>query len=260
MLNEQTHQKLAGMKLHGFAAAFHDLLEQKGPDKLTFEERFGMMVDREWTERQERRLRRRYQFAKLRVQACLEDVDYRHPRGLDRSVVQRLATMRWVQEKENVIITGKTGLGKTWIACALGDKACKEDLSVRYFRLPRLLPALRIARGDGTYEKTLGQLAKTEVLLLDDWGLAVMEDGARRDVLEIVEDRHGRGSTIIASQIPVKQWHDTVGDPTIADAVLDRLIHNAHRIDLKGPSMRETKGGNGPKKQDPSDQEGEESR
>jgi DNA replication protein DnaC len=241
VLNEETCQKLVAMKLHGFAAAFHELLDQKGPDKLSFEERFGLMVDREWTERQERRLRRRYQIAKLRVQACMEDIDYRHPRGLDRSVMQRLATMRWVAEKENIIITGKTGLGKTWIGCALGDRACKEDFSVRYFRLPRLLGSLRIARGDGTYEKVLGQLAKTTVLILDDWGLATFEDGARRDVLEIVEDRHGRASTIVASQVPVKQWHDTLGDPTIADAILDRLIHNAHRIELKGPSMRDPK-------------------
>lgn len=248
MLNEETYQKLVAMKLHGFAAAFHELLDQKGPDKLSFEERFGLMVDREWTERQERRLRRRYQIAKLRVQACLEDIDYRHPRGLDRSVMQRLATMRWVAQKENIIITGKTGLGKTWIGCALGDRACKENFSVRYFRLPRLLGSLRISRGDGTYEKTLGQLAKTTVLILDDWGLATFEDGSRRDVLEIVEDRHGRASTIVASQVPVKQWHDTLGDPTIADAILDRLIHNAHRIELKGPSMRDRKGRKGSKK------------
>jgi DNA replication protein DnaC len=178
----------------------------------------------------------------------MEDIDYRHPRGLDRSVMQRLATLRWVAAKENVIITGKTGLGKTWIACALGDKACKADHSVRYFRLPRLLGLLRIARGDGTYEKVLGQIAKTEVIVLDDWGMAALEDGARRDVLEIVEDRVGLGSTIVASQFPVKQWHDTIGDPTIADAILDRLVHNAHRIELKGSrTMRDPDGGNGSK-------------
>jgi DNA replication protein DnaC len=238
MLNEETYDKLVAMKLRGLAATFHDLLDQKGPDKLTFEERFGLMVDREWTERQERRLTRRLQIAKLREPACLEDLDYRHPRGLDRSVMQRLATLRWVREHENAIITGKTGVGKTWIACALGDRACRENFSVRYFRLPRLLEAVRIARGDGTYEKILGQIAKTTVLLLDDWGLAPLEDRARRDVLEILEDRHGRGSTVVCSQIPTKKWHDTVGDPTIADAILDRLIHNAHRIELKGPSMR----------------------
>lgn len=241
MLNEETYDKLIAMKLHGFATAFQEVLDQKGPDKLSFEERFGLMVDREWTERQERRLRRRLQIAKLRERACMEDIDYRHPRGLDRSVMQRLGTLRWVAAQDNVIITGKTGVGKTWLGCALGDKACKENLSVRYFRLPRLLEGLRIARGDGTYEKALGQLAKTEVLLLDDWGLAILQDGARRDLLEILEDRHGRGSTVVCSQIPIKKWHDTVGDPTIADAILDRLIHNAHKIELKGPSMRERK-------------------
>jgi DNA replication protein DnaC len=241
MLNEETYDKLVAMKLRGLAACFHDLLEQKGPDKLTFEERFGLMVDREWTERQERRLIRRLQIARLREPACLEDLDYRHPRGLDRSVMQRLGTLRWVREHENVIITGKTGVGKTWIACALGDRACRENFSVRYFRLPRLLEAVRIARGDGTYEKTLGQIAKTTVLILDDWGLAPLEDQPRRDVLEILEDRHGRGSTVVCSQMPVKKWHDTVGDPTIADAILDRLIHNAHRIELSGPSMRKNK-------------------
>jgi DNA replication protein DnaC len=241
MLNEETYDKLIAMKLHGFAAAFQEVLDQKGPDKLSFGERFGLMVDREWTERQERRLRRRLQIAKLRERACMEDIDYRHPRGLDRSVMQRLGTLRWVAAQDNVIITGKTGVGKTWLGCALGDKACKENLSVRYFRLPRLLEGLRIARGDGTYEKVLGQLAKTEVLLLDDWGLAILQDGARRDLLEILEDRHGRGSTVVCSQVPIKKWHDTVGDPTIADAILDRLIHNAHKIELKGPSMRERK-------------------
>lgn len=241
MLNEETYQKLVAMKLRGLAAAFQELLDQKGPDKLSFEERFGLLVDREWTERQDRRLKRRYQVAKLREPACMEDIDYRHPRGLDRSVMQRLGTCRWVREHDNVILTGKTGVGKTWIACALGDRGCKEDFSVRYFRLPRLLEALRIARGDGSYEKALGQIAKTTVLILDDWGLASLEDGARRDVLEILEDRHGRGATVVCSQVPVKKWHDTVGDPTIADAILDRLVHNAHRIELKGPSMRDPK-------------------
>lgn len=241
MLNEETHDKLVAMKLHGLAAAFAEVLEQKGPEQLAFEERFGLMVDREWTDRQERRLRRRLQIAKLRERACLEDVDYRHPRGLDRSVMQRLGTGRYLGTHENVIITGKTGVGKTWIACALGDRAARQDHSVRYVRLPRLLESLRIARGDGSYEKALGSLAKTSLLLLDDWGLAPLEDAERRDVLEVLEDRHGRGSTVVCSQVPVKKWHDTVGDPTIADAILDRLIHNAHRIELKGPSMRERK-------------------
>ncbi len=238
MLNEETHEKLVAMRLRGFASGFQEILDQKGPDKLSFEERFGILVDREWTERQERSLKRRLQIAKLRERACLEDLDYRHPRGLDRSVMQRLGTCRWLTEHENVIITGKTGVGKTWIACALGDRAARDGRSVRYFRLPRLLESLRIARGDGSYEKILGQIRKTDLLLLDDWGLAPLPDGGRHDLFEIIEDRHGRGSTIVCSQIPIKKWHDTVGDPTIADAILDRLIHNAHPIELKGPSMR----------------------
>jgi DNA replication protein DnaC len=247
MLNEETFQKLAAMKLHGLATGFHELLDQKGPDKLTFEEWFGLMVDREWTGRQGRKLKARLQLAKLRFAACMEDIDYRHPRGLDRSVMQRLGSMRWVAEKENVIITGLTGTGKTWIASALGDKACREDLYVRYFRLPRLLESLRTARGDGTYEKTLSLIAKTTLIIIDDFGLATFQDGARRDLLEIVEDRYGRASTIVASQVPVKEWHAAIGDPTVADAILDRLTHNAHRINLKGPSIRNPGGKNGSK-------------
>lgn len=238
MLNEQTHQQLMHMKMYALASSFQEYLDQAKPDKLPFEERFGLMVDREWAERQERRLKRRLSNAKLREQACLEDIDYRHPRKLDRSVMQRLATCKWIANHDNVLITGETGLGKTWIACALVNKGCREGYSAIYCRVPRLLPALKIARGDGSYEKELRRLAKANVLILDDWGLASLEDGERRDVLEILEDRHGRGSTIVTSQLPVKKWHAVIGDPTLADAILDRLVHNAHRIDMKGPSIR----------------------
>jgi len=203
--------------------------------------RFGLMLDREWTERQERKLKYRLGSAKLREQACMEDIDYRHPRGLDRSVMQRLATCAWVGHHENVVVTGPTGVGKTWLACALTNKACREGHSARYVRVPRLLQDLFIARSDGSYGKELAKLAKVEILLLDDLGLAPLTELERRDLLEVLEDRCGRRSTIVTSQLPVKQWHDTIGDPTIADAILDRVLRSAHRIELKGKSLRARK-------------------
>lgn len=238
MLSEQTYDKLIAMKMHGLAASFQEYLDSRESDQLPFEERFGLMVDREWAERQERRLRRRLQIARFREAACMEDINYRRARGLDRSVMQRLATCRWIAGADNVIVTGKTGVGKTWIACALGNQACRDNRSVRYFRVPRLLHSLHIARGDGTYVTLLNRLAKTDLLILDDWGLAPPTDPQRRDLLEILEDRHGRHSTIVAGQLPVKKWHEHLGEPTVADAILDRLVHRAHRIKLKGPSMR----------------------
>jgi len=238
MLSEETHQKLVTMRFHGLAVAFDDYLQERKPDKLTFEERFGLMVDREYTDRQQRRLTRRLKSAKLREQACVEDINYRHPRNLDRSVMQRLTTCRWVAEHENVVLTGATGLGKTWLSCALAQKACREGFTSIYVRLPRLFHGLQIARVDGTYLKELARLAKTDVLVLDDLGLAPIGDQERRDLLEILEDRHGIRSTVVASQFPVKKWHTLIGDPTVADAFLDRLLHRAHRIYLKGPTMR----------------------
>lgn len=239
MLNEQTHQKLNAMKIYGMAADFQQYLDGPGKDKLSFEERFGMMVDREFSERQERKLKLRLGKAKLREKACIEDINYRHPRNLDRSVIQRLSTCRWIQNHENVIITGATGLGKTWIACALTNQACREGWTAKYHRVPRILHDLHIARADGSYSKELNRMAKTDVLILDDWGLAQPSDSERRDILEILEDRSGRRSTIVTSQLPVDKWHDYIGDPTLADSILDRLVHNSHRIALKGKrSMR----------------------
>ena len=238
MLSEETYEKLIAMRMHGLAAAFGEYLEERRHDKLTFEERFGLMVDREWSERQERKLRRRLTGAKLREPACVEDIDYRHPRNLDRSVMQRLATCRWIAEHENVVFTGATGLGKTWLACALAQKACREGHTALYLRLPRLLQDMAIAKGDGRYPKLLTTLAKTEVLILDDWGLAKLTAEQRRDLLEILEDRHGNRSTLATSQLPIEKWHDIIGDPTLADAILERLVHNAYKINLKGGSLR----------------------
>jgi len=238
MLNEPTHQKLVAMKLHGLAAAFQEYMDQSSKDKMTFDQRFGLMVDREWNERQQRRLTRRLAMAKLREQACVEDIDYRHPRNLDRSVLQRLATCQWIRNQENVILCGPTGIGKTWLACALANQACRQGFTALYLRLPRMLHHLNIAHGDGSYGKELNRLARTDLLILDDWALVPLGDRDRRDLLEILEDRYGRRSTIVTSQVPVDRWHEHIGDPTLADSILDRLVHNAHRISLKGASKR----------------------
>lgn len=235
MINEETYKKLVDMKMHGLARSFREHLD--GPareDALTFEERFGQMIDIEWSDRENKRLKTRITKSKLREYACVEDIDYAHPRGLDRSVMQRLASCKWVRECENLIITGISGLGKTWLSCALVHKACRDGFTGFYSRTPRLLEEIYIARGAGTYGKTIDKLAKPDILVLDDFGLSPLGDTERRDLLEIVEARHGKRSTIIASQIAVKHWHEIIGEPTVADAILDRLVSSAHRIDLKG--------------------------
>ncbi len=205
---------------------------------LSFEERFGLLVDEECTTRDAARLRTRLRSAALRQSACLEDLDFRQPRGLDKSLIQKLAGGSWLRERLNCLITGATGVGKSYIACALAHQACRSGYRVRYLRLPRLLSDLDIARGDGRYRTLLGQFARLDLIVLDDFGLAVFTDSNRRDLLELLEDRYERRSTLITSQFPVEQWHTLIGDPTLADAILDRFVHNAYRIPLTGDSMR----------------------
>ena len=238
MLKHPTLDKLHALKLTGMAAALADQSATPDITDLSFEERLGLLVDREMTERDNRRMSSRLRRAKLRHAAILEDIDYRNSRGLDKGLVQSLASCQWVKEHLNVLITGPTGVGKTWLACALAHKACREGYTAQYVRLTRLLRELTIAKGDGQYSKLLTSLAKVDVLILDDWGLMKLSAETRRDLLEVLEDRHGRRSTIATSQLPIEEWHGIIGDATLADAILDRLVHNAYKINLRGESMR----------------------
>ena len=241
MLIHPTLDKLQRLQLTGMRKALAEQTELSEIEALSFEERLGLLVDREITERDGRRLKTRLRQAKLRQQAAIEDIDYRHPRGLDKALIANLINGGWIKAHHNILITGPTGAGKTWLACALAHKACRDGYRVHYLRLPRLFQELPIAKGDGRYPKLLAALAKTDVLVLDDWGLSTFSDEQRRDMLEILEDRHGRRATLITSQLPVEHWHEIIGDPTLADAILDRLVHNAYKINLKGESMRKRK-------------------
>jgi DNA replication protein DnaC len=241
MLNHPTLDKLHELRFIGMAKALTDQMALPDLDELSFEERLGLLVDREVTEREDRRLTTRLRQAKLKQNACIEDIDFKQSRGLDKSLILDLAQCQWIKKHLNLLITGPTGVGKTWVACALAQKACREGFTSLYLRLPRLLQELPIAKGDGTYTRLMNRLAKVDVLILDDWGLSKLIAEQRRDLLEILEDRHDTRSTIVTSQLPLDQWHHIIGDPTLADAILDRLVHNAYKINLKGESMRKNK-------------------
>ena len=239
MLNPSTMDQLQQLKLTALAAAWTAQQQDARCTQLSFDERFALLVQAEWVARENARLTRTLQAAKLKLgQACVEGIDYPARRELDQALVRQLATGRWILEHQQLLISGATGTGKTYVACAFAQQACRHGYRARYWRVPRLFQACALARADGTYGRLLGQLARVDVLLLDDLALVPLQEAERRDLLEILEDRYGTRSTIVTSQLEPKLWHQAIGDPTLADAICDRLLHNAHRLLLKGPSRR----------------------
>jgi DNA replication protein DnaC len=242
MLDHPTHHQLKELKLDGMADAFAELQARDDTDDLSHAEWLGLLIDREASNRSTKKFQSRMRAAKLRhVGASIEDVDYRASRKLDKALFRQLATGKWIGDRQNLLITGPCGVGKTWLACALGHKACRDGKTISYHRLPRLFAGLELAHGDGRFPRLFRQLTKVDLLILDDWGPDRLTAPQRRDLMEIVEDRYQSGSTVITSQLPVDAWHDVIDEPTYADAILDRLIHNAHRLQLDGPSLRKTR-------------------
>lgn len=238
----EIQSQLQQLKLKGMLQAYEEQQGQPVSGDLSFNERFSWLINREQEHRQAQRLARLLRSAKLRVQASVEQIDYQHPRGLTRDQMVPLIQGVWLTHHRNVLITGPTGIGKSWIACALGLQACRQGIRVAYYRLPRLLEKLRLAKAEGTYAQVLQSLSKVGLLILDDWGLDPLKSGQRQDLLEVIEDRHELSSTLITSQLPVDQWHDFIGEATLADAILDRLIHGSYRLTLRGESMRRRQG------------------
>ncbi len=241
MLDEQTAVKMEDLRLFGMAQCFRDLMGKATASELTHQEFAGMLIDAETNVRENNRLKRLLGNARLRQQACIEDIDYKHARGIHKRTITELLSCGWINNKQNILISGATGIGKSYIACAIGNFACRKGFSVFYVRAPRLFATLFQSRGDGSYLKQLSKLAKYNVLIIDDIGLSTMNDTERKDFLEIIEDRHLNCSTIVGSQLPIKEWYQIIGEPTIADAVCDRLLHNAYKLELEGESMRKSK-------------------
>jgi DNA replication protein DnaC len=242
MLNQPTIDKLHAMKLHGMADAFRAQLETTEASQLNFEERFAMLVDQQWLWKENRALARRLRSARLKERGVIEDIDYQHPRGLDRKLMRTLATSDWVRHTQNVLLIGPTGIGKSWLGCALAQKACRDGFSVLHKKMAELFRELAVAHVDGSIGRLLLKLARVDILLLDDFAMAPLKDSERRDFLEICDDRYQRHSLILTSQMPIAHWHEQIGDPTLADSILDRLVHNAYRIELNGESMRKKRG------------------
>lgn len=238
MLNEQTMSKLWAMKLNGMADGYQEQRQQPSMADLSFDERLGMLVDRQWRWREERSLKTRLRNAQFKLPACIEDINYRTSRGLKRSQIDQLASSEWVGYHQNLVLTGQTGTGKTYLACALGQKACRDGYRVRYYVAVKLFRELTRAHADGSFMALSSKLAKTDLLIIDDWGMDSLKDSQYRDLLELLDDRHGSGATLMASQFPTEMWHDLIGNPTVADAILDRLLHPAHKIQLGGPTLR----------------------
>jgi DNA replication protein DnaC len=241
MLNEPTMTKLYEMKLNGMAEAYEEQRTSSTIAELSFEERFSMLVERQWIWKENRALATRLTYARLKQSVAIEDLDFRQSRGLKRAQIEQLSTGDWIENHQNVICTGPTGCGKTFVACALAHKVCRQGYRALYFYAPKLFRGLTLAQADGSLPNLLKKIAKARLLVVDDWSMAKIEERQYREFLEILDDRHGTGSTLITSQFPVGAWHEAIPDPTVADAILDRLIHNAHRIELKGESMRKRK-------------------